>query len=188
MQVLDAAKRKRIQATAARLFATRPFHKVRLEDVALKAGIGKGTLYCYFENKDQLYLSIVYEGFSGLVDRLDDALKGDARPPAESLKLIVHGLVRYVCAHPHLFEILRHAIKDARWKARRARFLGLIEHTLRRGIAAGLWHDDNPRWTAMFIAGSVRSVILFDGPPEKPQVLGQHVLQLVLHGLEKRKR
>ena len=70
MQRPDERKRQLITATAARMFATQPFHKVRLDDIAAEAGVGKGTLYIYFENKEDLYFSLVYQGFAELVDRL----------------------------------------------------------------------------------------------------------------------
>jgi AcrR family transcriptional regulator len=51
MQRLKEAKREAILETAAKLFAQRPFHEVRLEDVASAAHIGKGTVYIYFKSK-----------------------------------------------------------------------------------------------------------------------------------------
>jgi AcrR family transcriptional regulator len=50
MQRLDEAKRKAITKSAARMFAARPFHEVRLDDVAASAKISKGTVYLYFKN------------------------------------------------------------------------------------------------------------------------------------------
>ena len=62
MQRPNDKKRRKITDTAARLFATRPFHKVRLDDVAAAAHVGKGTLYVYFKSKDDLYRSLVFDG------------------------------------------------------------------------------------------------------------------------------
>jgi AcrR family transcriptional regulator len=45
MQVPNEQKRRHITSAAARMFAARPFHKVRLDDIAAAAGVGKGTLY-----------------------------------------------------------------------------------------------------------------------------------------------
>jgi len=53
MQRPDEKKRQLIANTAAKLFATRPFHKVKLDDVASAAGVGKGTLYIYFKSKEE---------------------------------------------------------------------------------------------------------------------------------------
>ena len=60
----------RILDAAAELFATRPFHKVLLDDVAVEAAVGKGTLYTYFENKESLYLAVIDSSFEKLVDQL----------------------------------------------------------------------------------------------------------------------
>src|SRR3954451_9617083 len=96
MQRPDEKKRALITATAAKLFASRPFHKVRLDDIAAEAKIGKGTLYIYFDSKEDLYFSLIYQGFAGLVDRLRQQLglggtaatspssNGDGGPASES--------------------------------------------------------------------------------------------------------
>src|SRR5436189_5663814 len=70
MQRPSEVKRRKISDTAARLFATKPFHKVRLDDVAAAAQVGKGTLYIYFKSKEDLYVSLVSEGFTNLVEQL----------------------------------------------------------------------------------------------------------------------
>jgi AcrR family transcriptional regulator len=54
MRLRDENKRRLIVQTAVRLFSELPFHKVRLDDVAEAAGVGKGTVYIYFKNKDLL--------------------------------------------------------------------------------------------------------------------------------------
>ena len=80
MRCRDEQKRRQIVAHAARLFAAEPFDKVRLNDVAAAAGVGKGTLYVYFESKEELYLSILYDAFTQLVDRIQAQLGDEQRP------------------------------------------------------------------------------------------------------------
>src|SRR5687767_10428219 len=123
MQRPDEKKRALITATAARLFATQPYHKVRLDDIAAAAHIGKGTLYVYFDTKEDLYFSLIYDGFSQLVDRLraqlvdgaagdeDHAGRNGSRRNAPSaldgLRTLVRELVRFAFAHPHYYELMR---------------------------------------------------------------------------------
>src|SRR5687768_18484999 len=122
MQRPDQKKRDTITATAARMFATRPYHEVRLDDIAAAAKIGKGTLYVYFENKEDLYFSLIYDGFARLVDRLKERLGSGAAtgdeagtangaepelPAPEALERIVRELVGFAFAHPHFFELMR---------------------------------------------------------------------------------
>ena len=107
MRLPDDKKRALILATAANLFATQPFHKVRLDDVAAAAGVGKGTLYIYFKSKEDLYFSILYGGFARLVDGLKEQLQGDHSPAWQRLTRVVEGMVDFAFEHPELWELMR---------------------------------------------------------------------------------
>ena len=50
---------EKILTVAARLFATHRFHEARMEDIAAAAEVGKGTLYRYFKDKEELYLALL---------------------------------------------------------------------------------------------------------------------------------
>jgi AcrR family transcriptional regulator len=47
---------------ALHLFVEKGFAATRLEDVAARAGVSKGTLYLYYENKDALFKAVIQEG------------------------------------------------------------------------------------------------------------------------------
>lgn len=53
------ARPQEITAAALELFAERGFAASRLEDVAARAGVSKGTLYLYFPNKEELFKAVV---------------------------------------------------------------------------------------------------------------------------------
>ena len=54
-------KRRRILEAALEEFALRGFGAARMEDVARRAGVGKGTLYLYFDDKESLFEGLVHE-------------------------------------------------------------------------------------------------------------------------------
>src|SRR5436309_581828 len=124
MQIPNKRKRKVITDRAAKLFATRPFHKVRLEDIAAAAGVGKGTLYVYFDSKEDLYFSLIYDAFATVVDQLRVQVeKPDASPP-DLLRAVVGGLVAFAFRHPHFFELMRtvgtvKGHSESAWNAKR---------------------------------------------------------------------
>ena len=108
MQRLHDEKRDRILVAAASLFASRPFHKVLLQDVAVEAGVGKGTLYTYFENKDALYLAVLYANFEKLVDYLKRSMEADeASNPRDALDAVVRCFVDFGFQNPDVFVLLR---------------------------------------------------------------------------------
>src|SRR5689334_9703478 len=132
MQRPDPKKRELIKSIAAKLFATRPFHEVRLDDVAAAAKVGKGTVYTYFPSKDDLYFALLEDGFSSLVDRMRDRVEGTKTPPREDLRLIVRGLVDFAIQNPYLFEVMRSAGGAAPrggWCKKRDAMVALIEAT-----------------------------------------------------------
>jgi AcrR family transcriptional regulator len=53
------ARPEEIIAAALDLFVERGFASTRLDDVAARAGVSKGTLYLYFENKEDLFKAVV---------------------------------------------------------------------------------------------------------------------------------
>ena len=57
----DNAKRRQIVDGARRIFLKRGFDAASMMDIAKAAGVSKGTLYVYFENKEELFAAIVQE-------------------------------------------------------------------------------------------------------------------------------
>ena len=53
------ARPEEIIAAALELFVERGYAITRLDDVAARAGVSKGTLYLYFENKEDLFKAVV---------------------------------------------------------------------------------------------------------------------------------
>jgi AcrR family transcriptional regulator len=56
-----AARPSELVAAALDLFVERGFTATRLEDVAARAGVAKGTLYVYFDSKESLFKAVVEE-------------------------------------------------------------------------------------------------------------------------------
>jgi AcrR family transcriptional regulator len=72
-----------ILEAALDVFATRGFAAARLDDVAARAGISKGTLYLYFRNKEELFKAMVrHHILSNLADAETRARDGDESTPA----------------------------------------------------------------------------------------------------------
>lgn len=70
----DSAKRRQIIDGARRIFLSQGFDAASMGEIARTAGVSKGTLYVYFENKEQLFGAIVSEECSGQAEtsfRLD---------------------------------------------------------------------------------------------------------------------
>lgn len=69
-----ADKARTITQAAEELFIDRRFHEVTLDEVAQRAHVGKGTIYRYFEDKEDLYLKTLLAGLDELVESLEDMM------------------------------------------------------------------------------------------------------------------
>ncbi|MCW5681570.1 MAG: TetR/AcrR family transcriptional regulator [Xanthobacteraceae bacterium] len=68
-EILDAALEE---------FSANGFAATRLDDVAKRAGVAKGTIYFYFKDKEELFERLLHSYMSPLVDALESRITGEA--------------------------------------------------------------------------------------------------------------
>jgi len=68
------ARPQELLAAALDLFVERGYAATRLDDVAARAGVSKGTLYLYFENKEDLFKAVVREHLVPVLDQAEHSL------------------------------------------------------------------------------------------------------------------
>src|SRR5690606_40594864 len=67
-------RQKEIMNAAVKFFAEKGFNSTTLEEIAGSAEFGKGTLYNYFSNKQEIYKAIVFdviENISAIINNAD---------------------------------------------------------------------------------------------------------------------
>src|SRR5450432_2525045 len=66
----DSAKRRQIMEGARRVFLADGFDGASMNDIARVAGVSKGTLYVYFESKEQLFEALIRDERRKQAERL----------------------------------------------------------------------------------------------------------------------
>jgi len=186
MRLRDENKRRLIVQTAVKLFSEQPFHKVRLDDVAEAAGVGKGTVYIYFKNKEELYYSLIYEGFAEMVDRVQIKVNEPGMSGPQKLCAIIAGMVDYGIRQPQVFEVLRTVgVPDATssWDIKRKALAALTELVIRDGIAAGEFTESRPERIGLYLMSMVRAVMLYGPKVEDKVELTDHITGVLLRGI-----
>lgn len=77
-----------IVEAALACFAERGFAATRLDDIAARAGVTKGTLYLYFQSKDDLFKAVVREALIPNLERFE-ALAAATRTPFVVLEQLI---------------------------------------------------------------------------------------------------
>ncbi len=78
-------------SAALDLFVERGFAATRLEDVAARAGVSKGTLYLYFPSKEDLFKAVVRGGIVPAIERAEKQFEVHRGGAGELIRQLVKG-------------------------------------------------------------------------------------------------
>jgi AcrR family transcriptional regulator len=106
VRTADPIKNQRIFDAAAQLFAERHYHEVRMDDIAAKAGVAKGTIYFHFKDKDTLYQALALDSLKRLSERLRDSL-ADLHDPATKLLGYNREAIRFFEQHAFALDLIQ---------------------------------------------------------------------------------
>jgi AcrR family transcriptional regulator len=192
------ARPAELTAAALALFVERGYATTRLEDVASRAGVSKGTLYLYFDSKEALFKAVVREGLVPALERGERMLNEHQGDSASLIRDLVQGWWELIGNTPY-GGIPKLMISECRNFPELGTFYyeevirpgyQLFERALRRGMASGEFRALNPEYaTRLVLAPLVLMAIWrhsFDYCDshrlEPDRYIGQH-LDLLLNGV-----
>jgi AcrR family transcriptional regulator len=143
------------------VFVARGFAATRMDDIAAHAGVSKGTIYLYYPSKQAIFEALVRANLIPTLERAEALLTAPGGSAAAKLRQIL-GFMGEAIANPRLVAIPKLVLTEAGNFPEMASFyrrevvgrgLALLESLLRCGIAAGEFHDIDPRPAArLFMA------------------------------------
>ena len=134
---------------AARLFARYGFKKTSIDDVALAARIGKGSVYLHFASKEEIFAEVVGRMSDRTLDALAAALKR-ARSPAGKVRAFVEAKLTTVARLAEAQRVPEDAVLEILPAARvyrgahDVREHALLADVLREGNASGSFAVEDP--------------------------------------------
>jgi len=162
------ARPSEIVAAAMAVFAEEGFGRARMEDVARRAGVAKGTVFVYFPTKHDLFRAVAQDlldvNFKGLeaaasapdlpLETFVPLLLGQAARAGEGG---VPSIARILIAEARTFPDLARVWHDEVV----ARMLTILTAAIARAQARGEVRDGDPRLHAFSIFGPLMAGVLF---------------------------
>ncbi|MBH9965835.1 TetR/AcrR family transcriptional regulator [[Bacillus] enclensis] len=181
-------KRKAILETAVELFAEHGYNRTSMQQIADSIGISKGSLYSFFQSKEDLIISI-YEHYQQLVFErafvvgLDSNIAQEDRL-AKQFQVQFEGILEYKSyMKMHMRgETAKDSEKLAEMEHRmRGRLFSWLQHNLHR-----LYGDriDPYKWDLMWMTQSIYSsymmLLISTDSDLEPADLGKHIVRQIM--------
>lgn len=103
-------RRTEILSAAMDVFSEKGFSRATLEEIAERAEFGKGTLYNYFANKEELFEAVIADIFDRFVDIADHYCRPSDRPVKQTLQGIADAMLRFLHERSRLVFLLMREI------------------------------------------------------------------------------
>ena len=192
------ARPPEILDAALAVFAQKGFAATRLDDVAAKAGITKGTIYLYFDSKQALFEALARQSVGAQIEQIKAQLAAFPGSTPELLRLVLFTMGHFITTSdrvvlprlvlaeaanfPKLAEFWRREVIDSG--------IGLMSGIIRRGIERGEFREIEPQHAARLCVAPMLIIMLwrttfaqFDETPYDYQGLIEAHLQTLLKGL-----
>jgi AcrR family transcriptional regulator len=187
MRSPDPTKAPRILEAASQLFSEKPYHEVRMDDIASRAGVAKGTLYLHFRDKEALYLALIEQGMTEQLFNVFEQVVETATP-LEKLRSIVSASVGFFDQFPYFLELLPSLEAKGPSPAtsslinRRDQFLTIIQDVLRELSLTSTYEVLDPEFSALCLVGLIHEVLRSHERPW-PTTLVDRIERQFLHGV-----
>ena len=192
------ARPAEILDAALAVFAEKGYAATRMDDIAQRAGVTKGTIYLYFESKDAVFRSLVQESIGATIEGVTAAAASFEGSAADLLRMVLRGIGTFVRVDdrvvlpkvmiaeagnfPALAEFYRREVID--------RGLGLLTLVIARGTARGEFRAVNPEDAARLCIGPLLVALFwrttfgkFDAVPYDLDGLIETHIDVLLRGL-----
>jgi AcrR family transcriptional regulator len=182
-------------------FAESGFAATRLDEIARRAGVSKGTLYLYFSSKEEIFKAVVRAELIPNLANMEKILADANISASESLRRLLQFLSK-IFVSSKISAIPKLIISEAGNFPELARFyhdevasrgIGLISGIIRRGIEKGEFRPLNIEYTVYIVIAPMLFAVIWKhslephtGRKINIETLFESHIDLILNGMVKK--
>lgn len=178
-------------------FAEKGFEKATMEEIAKRAEFAKGTIYLYFKNKDDLFISLIENHLAKSVAIINKVVE-TKKTPVEKVEALVFQTLSFLNENKEFIRIFspEHGefMNKMQNKTLRNRILSklqgqieLVAQVIKEGIDANVFKDINPYVCANALEGMIHTIIanwvIYEKEVSKDEA--KIILDIFLNGIKK---
>jgi AcrR family transcriptional regulator len=189
---------REICAAALEVFAERGFAAAKLDEIARRAGVSKGTLYLYFKDKQELFRAVVRSAIAPNIEALTSAIATLDAPIADIVRMFLSGFAEREARLP-IGAVAKIVVGESRNFPELARVwhdevaskaIGALAGFVERAQQRGQVQPGDPRLYAFSLVGPMvlgalwrATLVPAGGQPLDLAELAKQHSETVLHGL-----
>lgn len=169
MKIRDKKTENKILKAALNQFGDKGYFKTTVDDIALAAGIGKGTVYLHFKSKDAIFTATCVWQLDQILDNIITAINKatTAEQKLYETARYLSGYVNRIRSSYPLFNLMNihlsaHAIKGLRSKImpKMIKMNQTVAEVMAEGIANREFREIDPQIAAFLFLNLVRSYFM----------------------------
>lgn len=186
----QARRRREIFDAAVHLFLEKGFAETSMREIAQAAGVGKSTLYDYFQTKDDILVSYFLDEIEVISRQAEEINQHDHLPAAEKLHQVMRAHLEYLLEKKETYVALTSeaqrlgAQSQKRLQAARHAYQDLICRLVEQGTREGSFRPVNPFLAMRVVLASLTPVVFTTRPTGTPQEMLNEALDLLLNGIQ----
>ena len=179
--------------TAKKLFAKNGLTDTTMDDIAKDASIGKGTIYHYFESKEQMYCLIIEQDMDEIKKELETIVDAESTPD-KKLSAYIMGRMKLMSKFSGFYQMFKQDYVDYYGYNRKAYEkyqdfeTGNIIRFLKEGVEKKIFQVEDQEFTALVIVQIIKGLeyqLAMDKTEEVNRKAGI-MLKIILTGIIKK--
>lgn len=161
IQILEAAEK---------IFAKKGFYTTTMEEVAKEARLAKGTIYLYFESKEDLFFEVIERKLDILLGKIEEELQ-QSNSPSQKIKKVIGIHLKFLEENEDFFKIMQNlseSLKKRMEKKLKSRviqkqshYIEMLGKLIQKAIIEGEIKPLNSRKLAVILMGIIHSLTLY---------------------------
>lgn len=104
------SKRQQILDAARIIFSQKGYYRATVDDIIALADTGKGTVYNYFLNKEQLFYTLIKETYIPFENGLDNICRAE-HEPLDKIQAVISLFLSFYLENAELWRVMMHEIR-----------------------------------------------------------------------------
>lgn len=192
------SKRELILEAAYDVFSRKGYHRATIDEIIALADTGKGTVYNYFVNKEQLFYTLISEknaSFETAMTELADSSEEPLRKVEDAIRLFLRFYVR----NGNLWRVLMHEMRGfgaegasnlkpelrEKYRVTLHGTIGQLAAVLREGVQQGVLRTCDVDKAALGLYSAIVAMVFLNQVSDDIDVTARSIADMFLYGIAK---